>query len=156
MGFHSAKKHKGFSPRQQNSPISSFSNPKRQFKHQAAPQRNAFNFAMTPHHNHLPLRQKLTKTRPTIPPFIPWTPESDPESSKCPLEEDECPASLKKQKVAGKEGLCLGLYQSLAISTNIFLREFQGHQQATCWNQASPLRGGCAVLLSPCKACETG
>jgi len=104
MGFHSAKNQNGFSPRQQTSPLST--NPTRQVKHQAPPQRNAFNYAKKPHHNnHLPLRQKLTKTRPTIPSFVPWTPESDLEASKCPTEEDECPASLRKQKVAGKEGL---------------------------------------------------
>lgn len=105
MGFHSAKKHNGFSPRQQTSPLST--NPRRQVKHQPPPQRNAFNYAKTPHHNHLPLRQKLTRTVPNIPSFVPWTPESDPEASQCPNEEDECPASLRKPKVVGKEGLHL-------------------------------------------------
>jgi hypothetical protein len=127
MGYHSAKKHNGFSSRSQTSPLSSsFANPRTQFKHQASPQRNAFNYSKTPHHNHLPFRQKLKKLPPAIPPFTPWTPESDPESAKCPHEEDECPACSKKQKVAGKEGLCFQFSRSAGTLTDSFSENFKG------------------------------
>jgi hypothetical protein len=122
MGYRGAKRFKGYSPGGgglQTSPISSSLDKRRVQKPHVGIPRASFNHSnspklKTPHHNHLPLRQKTKRTVPVIEPFVPWTPESSPLPEKHHIPDEECVATPTKKRKLESSGMNFDMFSIFA------------------------------------------